>query len=56
MKGPVCYISTVYNLYRYRDLSKLFLFILPQDTPDDIHLLLVYFNLEPFFYFIMFYL
>ena len=40
-KGPVCYILMFYSQYSYCELSILFLFILSQDTPAYVHLLLL---------------
>ena len=55
-KGLVCYVLSVYNQYIYGELSIFVLFILSRDTPFEVHLLLLYFDLRHKQYFIMFYL
>ena len=55
-KGLVCYVLFFYNKYSYSELSIFVLFILSRDTPDEVHFLLFYFDLQQINYFIMFYL
>ena len=38
-KVPACYVLTLYNECKYRDLSILFVFILSWDTSDKVHML-----------------
>ena len=56
MKGPDCYILTFYNQYCYNELSILFLFILSQDKPAWVNLILFYIDLRKYcyFYYILF--
>ena len=44
-----------YSNYCYGELSILFLFVLLQDTPEWVHLLLLYIDTRQIFNFIMFY-
>ena len=53
-KGPVSYVLNFYNKYSYGEVSTLFLFILLQDKPSGVHLLLLNFNLSQMRDFIMF--
>ena len=46
-----CYLLPFYSQYIYGELSKLFLFILFQDTPEEVHLLLLSIDLRIFSYF-----
>ena len=45
-KGPVRYVSTLYTEYSYSELSILSLYILSQDTPAEVHLLLLYLDAQ----------
>ena len=45
-KGLVCYVLLFYNQYIYGELSILILFILSQDTPTEVRLLLLYSDLQ----------
>ena len=40
------YVYVVYNPYSYSELSTFVLFILSQDKPAEVHLLILYFNLH----------
>ena len=55
-KGTVCFVLSFYNQYIYCELSILVLFILSRDIPDEVHFLLLYFDICHQRYFIMFYL
>ena len=55
-KGPVSYVLTFHNEYSYGELSILFLFVLLQDKPAVVYVLLLYFDLRETSYSIMFYL
>ena len=55
-KGAVCCVYLVYNQYSYGELSIYVLFILSQDIPAYVHLVLLYFDLQEICHFIMFYL
>ena len=51
-KGPICYVLTLYSHYCYGALSILFVFILSQDTPTQVHLLLRYIDIQQLCYYI----
>ena len=55
-KGIVFYVLSFYNQYSHVELSIFVLFILPQDTPAEVNLLLLYSDLQEICHFIMFYL
>ena len=46
-----CYSLSFYSQYRYSELSKLFLFILLQNIPAEVHSLLLNINLQRLYYF-----
>ena len=50
------YVYLVYNQYSYGELSIYVSFNLSQDTPTEVHLLLLYFGLQDICQYIMFYL
>ena len=47
-----CHILPFNSQYRYSELSKLFLFLLPQDTPEEVHSRLLSIDPQWFSYFI----
>ena len=44
--GILCYVYSVYNPYNYGELSIYVFFMLLQDTPAWVYLLLLYFDLQ----------
>ena len=54
IKGLVCYVYSVYNTYSYGELSVYVSLILSQDTPAEVHFLLMYLNLQQICHFISF--
>ena len=45
-KGILCYVYSVYNIYSYGELSIYVSFILSQDRPYEVDVLLLYFDLQ----------
>ena len=52
----MCYVYLVHKPYSYGDLPINVLLILLQDTPAEVHVMLLYFDLQEIRLFIMFYL
>ena len=52
----MCYVLFMYNQYSYGCLSIFVLFILLQDTPAEVHLLILYFDIQQIRHFNTFYL
>ena len=55
-KGIACYVYLIYNSYSYGELSINVFFMLSWDAPAEVHVLILYYDLQEIHYFIIIYL